>query len=79
MKKVYRRSLKKIFVSLFAFFYTFLPYGFAIADIVNEFQEDNVAPMEMEVVEEEMVEEVLPEEEIKEGNNGTFNQERSLC
>ena len=52
MKKVYRRSLKKIFVSLFAFFYTFLPYGFAIADVVNEFQGDNATPME--VVEEEI-------------------------
>ncbi|MFA5634004.1 MAG: choice-of-anchor K domain-containing protein [Candidatus Dojkabacteria bacterium] len=66
MKKAYRESLKKVFVSLFIFFYTFLPYGFAIADIVNEFQGDNAAPMEMEVVEEEIVEEVLPEEEIKE-------------
>ena len=63
MKKVYRRSLKKIFVSLFAFFYTFLPYGFAIADVVNEFQGDNATPME--VVEEEIVEEQLPEEKIE--------------
>ena len=39
MKKAYRESLKKVFVSLFIFFYTFLPNGIAIADIVNELKE----------------------------------------
>lgn len=73
MKKVYKESLKKIFVSLFAFLYTFLPYGFAIADVVNEFQGDNAAPME--IVEEEVVEEQLPEEEEIEQEEPTINPE----
>jgi len=46
MKRLYKKSLYKIFVSLFVVFYSFVPQVLAIDEVINELQETNAAPIE---------------------------------
>ncbi|NLE30726.1 DUF11 domain-containing protein, partial [Candidatus Dojkabacteria bacterium] len=66
MKRLIKKSLYKIFVSLFVIFYSFLPQTIVIGQVIDEYSQDNVAPIEEEIIPEESLpqeEVVLPEEE----------------
>ena len=67
MKRLYKKSLYKIFVSLFVVFYSFVPQVLAIDEVITELQETNSVPIEEEIIPEESLsqeEVVLPEEEV---------------
>lgn len=68
MKRLIKKSLYKIFVSLFVLFYSFVPQSIAIGQVIEEYSQGSAAPIEEVIIPEEslLVEEevVLPEEEI---------------
>ncbi|MBP7820440.1 MAG: hypothetical protein KA027_03570, partial [Candidatus Methanofastidiosum sp.] len=67
MKRLYKKSLYKIFVSLFVVFYTFVPQGIALGQVIEDYSQENAAPIEEEVIPEESLlqeEVVLPEEDV---------------
>ena len=74
MKRSTKKSLYKIFVSLFVLFYTFLPQSIVIGQVINEISQENAAPIEIQedipqenavpTVVDEISEETLPDEEV---------------
>lgn len=71
MKRSTKKSLYKIFVSLFVIFYTFLPQSIVIGQVINEISQENAAPIEdipqenaVPTVVDEISEETLPNEEV---------------
>ncbi len=65
MKRFFKKSLYKIFVSLFLVFYTLIPQSIAMGQVIDEYSQNNAAPAEEEVIPEESLpqkEVVLPEE-----------------
>jgi len=72
MKRSTKKSLYKIFVSLFVIFYTFLPQSIVIGQVIDEMSsQENAAPIETQpqenavpTVVDEISEETLPDEEV---------------
>ena len=67
MKRSTKKSLYKIFVSLFVLFYTFLPQSIVIGQVIDEVSQENAALIKEEIIPEKSLpqeEVVLPEEEI---------------
>jgi len=65
MKRSTKKSLYKIFVSLFVIFYTFLPQSIVIGQVINEISQENAVPIEtQESIPQENAAptEVVPEE-----------------
>ena len=60
MKRFYKKSLYKIFVSFFIIFYSFVPQVIAMEGVIETLQEDYAAPVEE--VNEEGIEENTGEE-----------------
>jgi len=65
MKRSTKKSLYKIFVSLFVVFYTFLPQSIVIGQVIDEISQENTVPTEEVIIPEESLlqEEVVLEEE----------------
>lgn len=65
MKRSTKRSLYKIFVSLFVVFYTFFPQSIVIGQVIDEISQENTVPTEEVIIPEESLlqEEVVLEEE----------------
>jgi hypothetical protein len=71
MKRSTKKSLYKIFVSLFVVFYTFLPQSIVIGQVIDEVSQEDAAPIEVvqDVTPQENAaptEEVVPENNITE-------------
>ncbi|HPM14284.1 MAG TPA: hypothetical protein PLK49_02720 [Candidatus Dojkabacteria bacterium] len=71
MKRSTKKSLYKIFVSLFVVFYTFFPQSIVIGQVIDEVSQENAAPIEVvqDVIPQEdaaPTEEVVPENNITE-------------
>ncbi len=89
MKRLYKKSLYKIFVSFFIIFYSFVPQALAIDEVINTLQEDYAVPMEEVVIPNEEItqtpieesseatieEEAIPKEELP---DSTINQEEEI-
>mgnify|MGYP000922321669 CR=1 FL=1 len=83
MKRLYKKSLYKIFVSFFIIFYSFVPQALAIDEVINTLQEDYAVPMEEVVIPNEEItqtpieesseatieEEAIPKEELPDSTN----------
>jgi len=67
MKRFIKKSLYKIFVSLFLIFYSLVPQSIAIGQVIEEYSQGSAVPIEEVIIpEESLLEEevVLPEEDF---------------
>ena len=66
MKRLCKKSLYKIFVSLFVIFYSFVPQSIALGQVIDDISAKEELSFEEEIPEESLLEEevILPEEEL---------------